>query len=102
MRKYASKVDELRKEMCDVILSSAKEQVGEIDDNHVFEFNDRVYLSSDEINEDSATNMVMDGDDDFILYDDDNWRGHLSDQPTDVIAEIADLMLDGKFEYIEM
>lgn len=102
MRKFVSKIDELRKEMCDTILSSAKEQVGEIDVNHVFEFEDRVYLDNSEVDVDSVTNMVMNEDGDFVLYCEDDEVGSYLDQSTDVLAEIADLILDGKFEYVEM
>jgi hypothetical protein len=102
MRKYVSKIDELRKEMVNTIISVIKEKVGDFDEDNFISFDDSVYLFPDsDIYEDSVDNMRMNEDGDIILYCEDDEVGSILNQSTDVIAEIVDIVLDGSFEYVE-
>lgn len=101
MRKYVSKVDELRKEMVDTIISVVKEKVGEFEENHFISFDDSVYLFPNScVYEDSVGALTMTEDGDIILYSEDDEIGDILEQSTDVISEIADIILDGHFEYV--
>lgn len=101
MRKYVSKVDELRKEMVDTLISAIKERAGELDENHFIEFDDSVYLfPNSDVYEDSVDNLRMNEDGDIILYCEEDEVGSILDQSTDVIAEIVDVILDGYFECV--
>lgn len=102
MRKYVSKVDELRKEMVDTLISAIKERAGKLDENHFIEFDDSVYLfPNSDVYEDSVDNLSMNEDGDIILYCEEDEVGSILEQSTDVIAEIVDVILDGSFEYVE-
>lgn len=97
MRKYSSMLDKMRNEMYHDIVSILTKQVGTFDNEHeIFLYED---IFDDMFCEDKANGIRVDKDGDFILYNGDYMVGDVLDFSTDVIAEVADLILDDKYSY---
>jgi hypothetical protein len=109
MRKYSSKVEELRKELCDVIDKTVKGKLAElgladmsntIDGKRDVLLDDHVHIFKNSFYEEACVDIIRVYEDgDIILCDlDENNEDKLNEANTDVLAEVADMVLNGEFE----
>lgn len=99
MRKYASALEAMGKEMYETILSCVKEKAGgELDSEHYILLDDDISVDNGFV--ESINTMVFDEDGDFNLYDGDYDGGSFFDVNVGIQAEITDCILDGNFEYV--
>lgn len=101
MRKYAFELEKLRNEICNVIVNFVQDY--EFDGSHflMLDENDCVFLSTYEDCDERVTNMAMDEDGDILFYDGDVMVGSYNSFGTDVLAEVADQILDGRCKYVD-
>lgn len=103
MRKYSSSLECLRNEMYEVMKKSLIEQVGSLlDKEHEIRLNENVYDLGFNECEYKANCLHLDYFDNFVLYDDEFEIGSLFNFSTDVIADVCDIILDGRFEYCKI
>lgn len=108
MEKYSSKVEVLRKELCEVIDKTIKGKLAElgladmsntIDGKRDVWLDGEVRIFKDSFIEDSVNIIRVYEDGDIILCDaDEDEMDKLNEANTDVLAEIADKVLNGEFE----
>lgn len=109
MEKYVSKVEELRKELCDIIEKTVKGKLTElgladmsntIDGKRDVLLDGSVCRSKDPYDEENRIDIIRvyeDGDIELCDFDE-NIIDRFNEANTDVLAEIADMVLNGEFE----
>lgn len=103
MRKYSSLLERLRNEMYDVMKNSLIKQVGSpLDKEYEIRLNENVYDIGFNECEDKANCLRLDYFGNFVLYDDEFEIGGLFNFSTDVIGDVCDIILDGRFEYCKI
>jgi hypothetical protein len=99
MRSYAFEIEKMRNEVSNIIVNFAKGY--EFDGTHFLVLDEQVFLNPQDLLDVSVDNMVMTEDGDVIFYEGIEKLGSYLNYSTDVLAEVADQILNGRCRYVD-
>lgn len=98
MKNYAFEIEKMRNEVRNIIVNFAKNY--EFDGKHFLVLDESVFLNPEDLLDVAVDNMVMTEDGDIIFYDGIEKLSSYLYYSTDVLAEVADQILNGRCRYV--